>query len=372
MDCPELKGVAEDFVRLHFTEVYKLDEFLQLDVSQLTHLLHQDMLTVRAEAQIYDAAMRWLKYDVCNRQCHMVEVLGCVRFPLVSKAFLSKTTIHLLNEDDSIYCISAWNDQGYEQHGRGTPPCSNRVESMPGPGWVLKKSCTRTSWSQLWDWDMWMRMPEQRKGRECVIPDVSRSYHFGRIAWLLPRSACRRYIINDHRRAAGEDMWMRMPEQRKGRECVIPDVSRSYHFGIIGLNMNGYFHEVYFKKHKFNTVPNVQLKDVEGEAEVLDHSKNPCEDSFVPDSEGKTYIMYIKMDTETDTDTWTELSKCLHVWDLDVRGNHRGLWRLFRKRNHVLVVAFPVSPYSVKKPASVTPIHLEPPPKEEAAPVEQM
>lgn len=38
------------------------------------------------------------------------------------------------------------------------------------------------------------------------------------------------------------DMWMRMPEQRKGRECVIPDVSRSYHFGIIGLNMNGYFH----------------------------------------------------------------------------------------------------------------------------------
>lgn len=33
-----------------------------------------------------------------------------------------------------------------------------------------------------------------------------------------------------------------MPEQRRGRECIIPDVSRSYHFGIVGLNMNGYFH----------------------------------------------------------------------------------------------------------------------------------
>lgn len=108
-----------------------------------------------------------------------------------------------------------------------------------------------------------------------------------------------------------------MPEQRKGRECIIPDISRSYHFGIVGLNMNGYFHvsdfpqpaalpdpvmvsnsdphtspggkdtwrpsstvhswlnlvffvsflssyqEAYFKKHKFNTVPNVQLKNVE-------------------------------------------------------------------------------------------------------------
>lgn len=53
MDCPELKAAAEDFFQLHFTEVYKLDEFLQLDVTQLTHLLHQDKLTVRAEAQVH-------------------------------------------------------------------------------------------------------------------------------------------------------------------------------------------------------------------------------------------------------------------------------------------------------------------------------
>ena len=38
--------------------------------------------------------------------------------------------------------------------------------------------------------------------------------------------------------------------------------------------------------------------------------------------------------------------QCLHIWDLDVRGNHRGLWRLFRKRNHFLVVGVPASPYS--------------------------
>uniref|UniRef100_A0A3Q1ELZ6 Kelch-like family member 7 n=1 Tax=Acanthochromis polyacanthus TaxID=80966 RepID=A0A3Q1ELZ6_9TELE len=90
MDCPELKAAAEDFVQLHFTEVYKLDEFLQLDVTQLIRILHQDKLAVRAEAQIYDAAIRWVKYDVYNRQQYMVEVLGCVRFPLLSRIFLSK------------------------------------------------------------------------------------------------------------------------------------------------------------------------------------------------------------------------------------------------------------------------------------------
>lgn len=255
-------------------------------------------------------------------------------------SFLSQT-IHLLLDDDSLYCISAWNDQGYE-HTAEDPSLLYRVESMPGLGWVLKKSLYKDElepkWptpEKLWDWDMWMRMPEQRKGRECVIPDVSRSYHFG----------------------------------------------------IIGLNMNGYFHEVYFKKHKFNTIPNVPMKNVDGlkkdayeieiqnllrEAEVLDHSKNPCEDSFIPDTEGKTFVMFIKMEQETDSNTWTELAKCLHVWDLDVRGYHKGLWRLFRKKNHVLVVAVPISPYSVKKPNNVTPIHLEPAPKEEGPPVEQI
>ncbi|XP_045655611.1 protein O-linked-mannose beta-1,2-N-acetylglucosaminyltransferase 1 isoform X2 [Ursus americanus] len=251
-------------------------------------------------------------------------------------SFLSQS-IHLLEEDDSLYCISAWNDQGYE-HTAEDPALLYRVETMPGLGWVLRKSLYKEElepkWptpEKLWDWDMWMRMPEQRRGRECIIPDVSRSYHFG----------------------------------------------------IVGLNMNGYFHEAYFKKHKFNTVPGVQLRNVDSlkkeayeveihrllsEAEVLDHSKNPCEDSFLPDTEGHTYVAFIRMEKDDDFTTWTQLAKCLHIWDLDVRGNHRGLWRLFRKKNHFLVVGVPASPYSVKKPPSITPIFLEPPPKEEGAP----
>lgn len=37
------------------------------------------------------------------------------------------------------------------------------------------------------------------------------------------------------------------------------------------------------------------------EAEVLGHSKNPYEDSFIPDAEGKNYVLYIKMELEPDT-----------------------------------------------------------------------
>ncbi|KFZ46582.1 Kelch-like 7, partial [Antrostomus carolinensis] len=41
--------------------------------------------------QVYDAAVRWLKYDEPNRQPYMVDILAKVRFPLISKNFLSKT-----------------------------------------------------------------------------------------------------------------------------------------------------------------------------------------------------------------------------------------------------------------------------------------
>lgn len=58
-------------------------------------------------------------------------------------------------------------------------------------------------------------------------------------------------------------MWMRLPDIRQNRECIVPDVSRTYHFGSSGLNMNSYFQDVYFKKHSFNTKPYVKLKDIE-------------------------------------------------------------------------------------------------------------
>lgn len=137
----------------------------------------------------------------------------------LSKDFFSyfSQTIHLLEQDDTLYCISAWNDQGYD-HSCNDPALLYRVETMPGLGWLLKRDLYKQelepNWptpEKQWDWDMWMRMNSVRKDRECVVPDISRTFHFG---------------------------------------------SR-------GINMNSYFHEVYFKKHTLNSVRNIRLKDVD-------------------------------------------------------------------------------------------------------------
>lgn len=58
-------------------------------------------------------------------------------------------------------------------------------------------------------------------------------------------------------------MWMRHGMIRKSRECIIPDISRTYHFGSKGLNINPYFQELYFQSHKLQSKPNVKLKDID-------------------------------------------------------------------------------------------------------------
>ncbi|XP_033606781.1 protein O-linked-mannose beta-1,2-N-acetylglucosaminyltransferase 1-like isoform X2 [Cryptotermes secundus] len=132
-------------------------------------------------------------------------------------------------------------------------------------------------------------------------------------------------------------MWMRLPEDWKGRQCVIPDMSRTYHFSASGLNMNSYFQDVYFTKHSFNINKNVYeeiIVDMIKRGLVLDHSKSPCE-NFIPDK------------------------KCFKICDLDVRGYHKSTWRLHIKGSEMLVVGVPYSEYSKFKPSNVTPVYLE-------------
>lgn len=233
----------------------------------------------------------------------------------------------LLEEDQSLYCVSAWNDQGYE-HTVGDPAMLYRIETMPGLGWILKRNMYKEElepkWptpDKFWDWDMWMRLPENRQERECIIPDISRTYHFG----------------------------------------------------SKGLNMHPYFQEMYFKKHALNTELNVRFdvekvkkdnyeKEIErllSSSKTLDHSKNLCaNEDFVPDEKGQNFVFYIKMDHPTDWVTWKGLANCLKIWDLDVRGFHKSMWRLWIKGNHVLIVGCPASPYCSHKPADVTPIFI--------------
>ncbi|XP_012289229.1 alpha-1,3-mannosyl-glycoprotein 2-beta-N-acetylglucosaminyltransferase isoform X2 [Orussus abietinus] len=93
-------------------------------------------------------------------------------------------TYSLLVSDPSLWCVSAWNDNGklglVDDHA---PHLLYRTDFFPGLGWML----TRDLWLELapkWPksyWDDWIRQPDQRKNRACIRPELSRTRTFGKI-----------------------------------------------------------------------------------------------------------------------------------------------------------------------------------------------
>ncbi|KAM4641170.1 alpha-1,3-mannosyl-glycoprotein 2-beta-N-acetylglucosaminyltransferase isoform 1-T2 [Discoglossus pictus] len=89
----------------------------------------------------------------------------------------------LLRQDPSLWCVSAWNDNGKEVLvDTGGSSLIHRTDFFPGLGWLLLEEL----WEELepkWPaafWDDWVRRPEQRLGRACLRPELSRTRTFGR------------------------------------------------------------------------------------------------------------------------------------------------------------------------------------------------
>lgn len=86
----------------------------------------------------------------------------------------------LLDSDKSIMAVSSWNDNGQKQFVHD-PYMLYRSDFFPGLGWML----SRSMWDELspkWPkayWDDWMRLKENRGGRQFIRPEVCRTYNFG-------------------------------------------------------------------------------------------------------------------------------------------------------------------------------------------------
>ncbi|CBY10400.1 unnamed protein product [Oikopleura dioica] len=251
---------------------------------------------------------------------------------------------HLLPmlEDDDIYCISAWNDHGME-HAVHSPEAVYRVDGMPGLGWATS-----------------------RKIVDELLPK-----------WL-PKE-----------RFTDWDIWMRQPAQRRGRQCLIPDISRTFHFGEDGLNVNSKMQGIYFRNHAIfkedQKVGKIQYRSLEklsssayddnlkvwlNTSKVILPSDFECAPglkkvpffSILSNSQDKlvSFILYFKQDSKNDLDDYLRLCWCLNIWDLDSRANYKGVTRIHLQEHQVFLVGYPYSEFSnFAKPNEILSISQE-------------
>ncbi|KAK7078239.1 Protein O-linked-mannose beta-1,2-N-acetylglucosaminyltransferase 1, partial [Halocaridina rubra] len=192
---------------------------------------------------------------------------------LVAPDFFSyfNQTAWLLDEDPSLWCISAWNDLS-GLHVAHDPMALRRVETLPGLGWMLTRS----------------------------------------IAQQLLSKWPSRYKEHDW------DLWARGPEMLSGRECIVPDVGRTFHFGLTGAHSPGLLHAAFFSARPVSNLPYVQLRNVERmmmseyEADIyhilendpmyINTTLHPCDPQFIPKytSSGRPVVIFIDMRTFID------------------------------------------------------------------------
>lgn len=92
---------------------------------------------------------------------------------------------HVMRADTTIWCVSAWNDNGFRGLVGADPHQLLRTGWFPGLGWLLTRKLYKRELEPAWPkehWDHWMRSERvyrTSKGRECLYPSIPRTFHHG-------------------------------------------------------------------------------------------------------------------------------------------------------------------------------------------------
>ena len=183
--CPVV--VSEDGRHEEIKDVVLLfkNKFEEKDIP-LIHIRHER--SVRSTANAYKALAKhygWALsqvFDGIFKSSFIQRVVILEEDIKVAPDFFSymEATSSLLDHDPTLYAVSAFNDNGYFPNG--DPKRVLRSDFFPGLGWMINrnlwKSELESKWPRGW-WDDWLREPAQRKDRQVLRPEVSRTHHFG-------------------------------------------------------------------------------------------------------------------------------------------------------------------------------------------------
>jgi alpha-1,3-mannosyl-glycoprotein beta-1,2-N-acetylglucosaminyltransferase len=108
-----------------------------------------------------------------------------------------EVTADLLRRDETLLCVSSWNDNGMEST-KLSPTRLLRTSFFPGLGWMLH----RRLWQEIgpkWPldhWDHWLRMSPIHKGRDCIVPELPRNRNIGEVGATMSKGEFDRFLRN--------------------------------------------------------------------------------------------------------------------------------------------------------------------------------
>ncbi|XP_042876443.1 protein O-linked-mannose beta-1,2-N-acetylglucosaminyltransferase 1-like [Penaeus japonicus] len=317
------KSRFETYTMTPLPELAKFLEILDLPLTA-TNETHEMLSTAIARHFVFALGHALRKYPEAQ---FLVVLEEDVQVSPDFFVFLNKTAA-LLQDDPSLYCVSAHNDLSYPQTSYD-PKALLRTESYPNYGWMVKRAFAEEMVSflsaidQEFDWDV-VTYYYLRRGRECIIPEVSRSFHFAHEGAHISQLSVRRYFSNKN---LNED-----PEAFvEGVELLQKD---KYEATLISM----------LERARFLELP----------------EETPCQQDFfkkIQVRENDVLVLFFQLDGDVEkfrvNVVWETLAHCLNIFGIESREGHQGLYRLRYGPAHFLLVAHPASPYSHYKPEEV-------------------
>ncbi|PAA76163.1 hypothetical protein BOX15_Mlig020954g1 [Macrostomum lignano] len=88
--CHQLQQAAQLFSSRHFEDVIKEEEFWSISCQELLELVKREDLQVDSEESVYQAVMRWVRYDELGRAGDLPDLLSHIRLATLSARFITE------------------------------------------------------------------------------------------------------------------------------------------------------------------------------------------------------------------------------------------------------------------------------------------
>ncbi|XP_072026624.1 protein O-linked-mannose beta-1,2-N-acetylglucosaminyltransferase 1-like isoform X1 [Amphiura filiformis] len=225
-------------------------------------------------------------------------------------------TLPLLDKDNTILTISAWNQNGFE-HTSGDQHLLYRTEDFPGFGWVLRRKFytgeifnKNTGCCSVPTWRGWLLDDNMRKGRHSIVPDVSRVKRIKKDGFYEEKSFLDAYLAN-----------------RKTSSGYLTEPNEVYK-----LVADEYDKELDRLVSRSTAMMESELSIcLHGASLILQHE---------PDK-GHVYAVYYQQDTLDDTVMLRKLATCFGLFvhnESHIRGVYKGLLRFTRDGNQYMLI----------------------------------
>lgn len=152
---------------------------------------------------------------------------------------------------------------------------------------------------------------------------------------------------------------------KKKLECIMPEVSRSFHFGI-GINTNFQVQEIKnsaplvssYKQVKFKNVNRLELSLWREDfykkiSQAIPTKISPCRENYLETLQAGSYVMYYNFSLADKTTyfNFISLGNCFQTWTFSEQGQHESVATISVSLNITFyLVAVPDSPYAKLKP----------------------